>query len=37
MTLREIDGERYVVLPGGALADPPWSVGGRPALKLSSE
>ena len=35
--LREIDGERFVVLPDGTLANPPWSVGGRPALKLSSE
>ena len=37
VTLREIDGEQFVVLPEGALDDPPWSVGGRPALKLSSE
>ena len=37
VTLREIDGERFVVLPDGTLANPPWSVGGRPALKLSSE
>ena len=37
VTLREIDGERFVVLPAGALEDPPWSVGGQPALKLSSE
>ena len=37
VTLREIDGERFVVLPVGTLANPPWSVGGRPALKLSSE
>ena len=37
VTLREIDGERFAVLPDGALDDPPWSVGGRPALKLSSE
>ena len=37
VTLREIDGERFVVLPDGALDDPPWSVGGRPAVKLSSE
>ena len=34
---REIDGERFVVLPDGALEKPPWTVGGRPALKLSSE
>ena len=37
VTLREIDGERFLVLPDGALEDPPWIVGGRPALKLSSE
>ena len=37
VTLREIDGERFLVLPDGALEHPPWTVGGRPALKLSSE
>ena len=37
VTLREIDGERFVVLPDGMLDHPPWTVGGRPALKLSSE
>ena len=37
VTLRAIDGERFLVLPDGALEDPPWTVGGRPALKLSSE
>ena len=37
VTLREIDGERFVVLPAGTLSNPPWTVGGRPALKLSSE
>ena len=35
--LREIEGERFVVLPAGTLTNPPWTVGGRPALKLSSE
>ena len=35
--LLEIDGERFVVLPPGALPNPPWSVGGRPAVKLSGE
>ena len=35
--LREIDGARFVVLPAGSLERPPWTVGGRPALKLSSE
>ncbi len=37
VTLREIDGERFVVLPDGTLDHPPWTVRGRPALKLSSE
>ncbi len=37
VTLLEIDGDRFVVLPLGALENPPWTVGGRPALKLSSE
>ena len=37
VTLRELDGERFVVLPDGTLANPPWTVGGRPALKLLSE
>ena len=35
--LREIDGERFGVLPAGTLSNPPWTVGGRPAVKLSSE
>ena len=35
VTLREIDGERFVVLPTGSLSHPPWTVGGRPAVKLS--
>ena len=37
VTLREIDGERLVVLPARSLSYPPWTVGGRPAAKLSSE
>lgn len=37
VTLLEIDGERFVVVPDGTLDDPPWTVGDRPALKLSSE
>ena len=37
VTLREIDEERFVVLPDGTLDDQPWTVGGRPALKLSSK
>ncbi len=37
LELTEIDGDRFVVLPAGALSKPPWTVGGRPALKLSSE
>ena len=35
--LLELDGERYVVLPAGSLERPPWRVGGRPAVKLSSD
>ena len=35
--LREIEGERYVVLPFGTLADPGWEVRDRPAVKLSRE
>ena len=37
IVLEEIEGERFVVLPAGALADPPWRVAGRSALKLSNE
>ena len=37
VTLREIDGARFVVLPAGSLRNPPWTVDGRPAVKLSSE
>ena len=37
ITLREIEGERFVVLPAGALAYPPRTVGTRPAVKLSNE
>ena len=37
LELREIEGERYVVLPAGSLRNPLWTVGRRPALKLSSE
>ena len=37
LELREIDGARFVVLPAGLLRNPPWTVGGRPALKLSRE
>ena len=37
LELMEIDGERFVVLPAGTLESPPWTVDGRPALKLSSE
>ena len=33
--LWEIEGERFVVLPAGTLDYPPWTVGGRPAVKLS--
>ncbi len=37
VTLLEIGGDRFVVLPYGTLERPPWTVGGRPALKLSSD
>ena len=37
VTLNQIDGERFVVLPAGSLDNPPWRVGGRPAVMLSSE
>ncbi|MYA42682.1 MAG: hypothetical protein F4Z31_13140 [Gemmatimonadetes bacterium] len=37
VTLVEIGGDRFVVLPHGTLANPPWTVDGRPALKLSSD
>ena len=37
LELREFEGERFVVLPAGALSNPPWTVGGRPALKLPAE
>ena len=37
LELREIDGARFVVLPAGSLRNPPWTVDGRPAVKLSSE
>ena len=35
--LVEIDGERFVVLPPGSLERSPWSVAGRPAVKLSND
>ena len=37
LELREIEGERFVVLPAGTPDRPLWTVGGQPALKLSSE
>lgn len=37
ITLREIEGGRFAVFPDGALADPPWRVDARPAVKLSNE
>ena len=37
IVFHEIKGERFVVVPDGALADPPWWVDDRPALKLSNE
>ena len=37
IVLREIEGERYVVLPTGIRADPGWEVRDQPAVKLSRE
>ena len=37
IALREIEGERFVVLPAGTLAYPPWTVLDRPVVKLSRE
>ena len=37
LVLHEIKGERFVVVPDGVLARPPWWVDDRPALKLSNE
>ena len=37
LVFHEIEGERFVVVPDGVLADPPWWVDDRPALKLSRE
>ena len=37
LVFHEIKGERFVVVPDGVLADPPWWVDDRPALKLSRE
>ena len=37
IALREIEGERYVVLPAGVLPYPLLRVGTRPAVKLSNE
>ncbi|WP_420442607.1 hypothetical protein [Candidatus Palauibacter sp.] len=37
LAFREIKGERFVVVPDGVLARPPWWVDDRPALKLSNE
>ena len=31
------EGRRFVVLPAGSLPNPPWTVGGRPAVPLFSE
>ncbi len=36
IALREIEGERYVVLPFGTRADTGWEVRDRPAVKLSN-
>ncbi len=37
LVFHEIRGERFVVVPDGVLARPPWWVDDRPALKLSNE
>ena len=37
VTLWEIEGERFVVLPFGTLDNPPWTVRDQPAVKLSRE
>ena len=37
IALREIEGERFVVLPAGTLDNPAWTVRDRPAVKLSRE
>ena len=37
IALREIEGDRYVVLLPGTLADPGWEVRDRPAVKLLNE
>ena len=36
IALREIKGERYMVLPFGTRADPGWKVRDHPAVKLSN-
>ena len=37
ITLREVQSDRFVVLPRGSLDRPPWTVRGQPAVKLSRE
>ena len=37
VTLRDIDGERYVALPAGTLGRPSFTLDGRPYMKLSRE
>ena len=37
VTLREVNGERYVTLPAGTMVRPSFSMDGRPYLKLSRE
>ena len=37
VNLVEVAGERFIVLRDGTLDRQPWTVGGRPAWKLSSE
>ena len=35
--LRQMSNGRFVVLPPSTIEDPPWTVDGRPAIRLSSE
>ena len=37
VTLREVNGERYVTLPAGTMVHPSFTVEGRPCVKLSRE
>ena len=37
ITLRQLSNGRFVVLPADSLDHPPWTVEGKPAVKLSSD